>query len=149
MTNCQILRGSFQRTPLHILKWYHLRRAIKSTTLSILFLHSCTFSPRWGVRQAFFMSEKASYHFFLQSRTDHRLGHTSWQPITKLHWTSLATEQTIWWTATGEGVGYPKILAWIYEPWCFWGLTKTAFNDTLGWQIMSMYSNTAYYLTDQ
>lgn len=48
------------------------------------------------VRQAFFMSGKASYHFFLQNYTNHRLVHSSWQPITKLQLTSLATEQTIW-----------------------------------------------------
>lgn len=40
--------------------------------------------PRSTVRQAFFMSGKASYHFSLQSHTNHRPGHRSWQPITKL-----------------------------------------------------------------
>ncbi len=25
-------------------------------------------------------------------------------------------------------------------PWCFWGLTKTALDDILGWQMMNMYT---------
>lgn len=59
------------------------------------------------VRQAFFMSGKASHHFYLQSYTNHRPGHGSWQPITKLQLTSLATEQTIWWTAKREVSSIP------------------------------------------
>lgn len=59
--------------------------------------------PCSTVRQAFFMSGKASYHFSLQSHSNHRPGHSSWQPITKLQLTSLATEQTIWWAAKREG----------------------------------------------
>lgn len=45
MTKCQIWKFPVQRTLLHILKQYHLRCAIKSPTLSIVFPHSCKFSP--------------------------------------------------------------------------------------------------------
>lgn len=103
MTTCQILKFPVHRTLLHILKQYHLRCAIKSPTLSILSPHICNFSPCSTVRKAFFMSGKASYHCFLQSHTNHRAGRSSWQPITKLQLTSLATEQTVWWTAKREG----------------------------------------------
>lgn len=61
------------------------------------------FFPFSTVRHAFFMSGKPSYHFFLQSHSNHRLGHSSWQSIPKLQLTSLATEQTILWTAKREG----------------------------------------------
>lgn len=104
MTKCQILKFPVQRTRLHILKRYNLRRAIiTSPTLSIVFPSQLQIFPCSSVRQAFFMSGKAGYHFSLQSHTNRRLGHSAWQPITKSHLTSLATEQTVWWTAKGEG----------------------------------------------
>lgn len=93
--------GSFL---LHILKQYHLRRAIKRPTLSILFPSLLQIFPPLNSQDKLSLcQEKASYHFFLQNHTNHRLGHSSWQPITKLQLTSLATEQTIWWTTKREG----------------------------------------------
>lgn len=62
----------------------------------ILFPSQLKIFPHPIVRQASFMLGKARCHFFLHSHTNHREGHISWQPITKLQLTSLATEQTIY-----------------------------------------------------
>lgn len=96
--------------------------------------------PCSPVRQAFFMSGKASHHFFL---------HEPYQPQTRPQF--LATNHKITVDFLGNrtnylvnrkergvsfipGSGYGYII-----PRCSWGLTKTSLDDIPGWQIMSMY----------
>lgn len=131
---------SCPENPLHILKQYHLRRAIRSPTLSILSPLTCKFSPAQQSDKLSSCQEKQATISLYKAIPTTDQAHGSWRPITKLQLTSLATEQTIWWTAKERGVSFiPGSCHGYITPWCPWGLTKTALDDILGWQIMSMY----------
>lgn len=117
---------------LYILKQYLVWFAIKSPTLSILSFSSCKFSSALQSNKLFFMSgKKQATIFFLQSYTNHRLGHSSWQPFTKLQSTSLATEQTIWWTTNKKGAIYQRVLAKMSNK----RMLLRAYRNNFGWYI--------------
>lgn len=59
--------------------------------------------PLLNSQTSFLYVRKSKLPFLSKNHTNHRLGHSCWQPITKLQLTSLATEQTIWWTTKREG----------------------------------------------
>lgn len=127
--------ASSQSAPLHILKRYCLRPAIKRPTLSILFLHSCKNFPCSAARQAALYVRKSKPPLLYKDRADHRQGHGPWQPITSFQLTSLATDQTIRSTTGRErGVIYPSVMI---APQRFCGLTKTYLDHLAGVQTVS------------
>ena len=119
MTKCQIVRFPVQRTRLHILKQYHFAACHHTRpTLSILSPFTVASFPPAHQSDKLSLCQEATIPLY-KARTNRRLGHSSWQPITKLHLTSLATQQTIWWTAKRRGVSFVAG-AWrgYITPWC-------------------------------
>lgn len=133
MQKGQKLSFPVKRTPFHILKQYLPWLAIKRPTLSILSFSSCKFSSAQQSNKLFFMSGKSKlpFFFFLKGSTNHRLGHGSWQPFTKLQSTSLATEQTIWWTTNEKGAIYQRVLAKMSTTM----MLLRAYRNNFGWYI--------------
>lgn len=93
----------------------------------------CKFSPAQQSDKLSSCQEKRATISFYKAVPTTDQAHGSWRPITKLQLTSLATEQTIWWTAKERGVSFiPGSHHGYITPWCSWGLTKTALDDILG-----------------
>lgn len=115
MTKCQVLKFPVQRTPLHILKQYHVRSALKRPTLSILFPHYCTFSPAQQSDKLSLCQEKQATISFYKTipATDQAVvpGNRS-----QNYSTSLATEQSSWlttkreWCHSSQGPGMETLL---------------------------------------
>lgn len=118
MTKCQKFPLKLPRST----SWNNIICGLPSNVLHFPYFSSIVANfPQLNSETSPLYVRKSKPPFFYNDRTDHRQGHSPWQPITNLELTSLATDQTIRSTTKREGchlsqrLDYTSMLLWAYQ----------------------------------